>query len=405
MKKLLLNLTVVFSVFALTSCEDDGGVLTINQENNYGNGGVVPTPENTMLNGFVVNGENKVLNPELDYTLNGPLIVKEGGTLTIPAGTKITAQNGADIYIAVMQGAKIMAQGTASNPIVLTSQDRTPGAWGGLIILGRAPINSGLTATSEIGGFNYGGSDPADNSGVIEFVKVEYSGGAVDAASENNGFSFYGVGNGTIVNHIESYYGSDDGVEFFGGTVNVNNIVLIGNEDDSLDWTEGYTGSVTDVYIRHEGSKYDKAIEGDGYNPDIGINVDPVFYSNPTLTNITIEGLGSGTTVQNQESITEGTYEGIRLREATKATFNNVVIRGFGRGFQIKGNGSDATVITSGDHIVSGDLNMVGKFEDVTTHVKNSTNTTFEESQFISIDENANGTNVNAWARSWATGL
>lgn len=404
MKKLLLNLAVVFSVFALTSCEDDGGGLTINQDIDYGNGGIT-TPTTSTLSGFVLSGENKVLDPNIVYSLNGPLIVKEGATLTIPAGTKIIAQNGADVYIAVMQGAKIMAQGTASNPILLTAHDRTPGAWGGLILLGKAPINSGLTATSEIGGFNYGGTDPSDSSGVVEYVIVEYSGGAVDAASENNGFSFYGVGNGTIVNHIESYYGSDDGVEFFGGTVNASNIVLIGNEDDSLDWTEGYTGNITDVYIRHEGTKYDKAIEGDGYNPDLGINVDPVFYSNPTLTNVTIEGLGSSTDIQNQEGISVGSYEGIRLREATQANFNNIVVRGFGRAFQIKGNGSEDSSLTSGHHVLNGDLTVKGKFEDVTTNVKNDSGVDFDETQFIILDNNANGTNVNAWARSWASGL
>lgn len=404
MKKLLLNLAVVFSVFALTSCEDDGGGLTINQDIDYGNGGIT-TPTTSTLSGFVLSGENKVLDPNIVYSLNGPLIVKEGATLTIPAGTKIIAQNGADVYIAVMQGAKIMAQGTASNPILLTAHDRTPGAWGGLILLGKAPINSGLTATSEIGGFNYGGTDPSDSSGVVEYVIVEYSGGAVDAASENNGFSFYGVGNGTIVNHIESYYGSDDGVEFFGGTVNASNIVLIGNEDDSLDWTEGYTGNITDVYIRHEGTKYDKAIEGDGYNPDLGINVDPVFYSNPTLTNVTIEGLGSSTDIQNQEGISVGSYEGVRLREATQANFNNIVVRGFGRAFQIKGNGSEDSSLTSGHHVLNGDLTVKGKFEDVTTNVKNDSGVDFDETQFIILDNNANGTNVNAWARSWASGL
>lgn len=404
MKKLLLNLAVVFSIFAATSCEDDGGGLTINQDIDYGNGGIT-TPTTSTLSGFVLSGENKVLDPNIVYSLNGPLIVKEGATLTIPAGTKIVAQNGADVYIAVMQGAKIMAQGTASQPILLTAEDKTPGAWGGLILLGKAPINSGLTATSEIGGFNYGGTDPNDNSGVVEYVIVEYSGGAVDAASENNGFSFYGVGNETIVNHIESYYGSDDGVEFFGGTVNASNIVLIGNEDDSLDWTEGYTGNITDVYIRHEGTKYDKAIEGDGYNPDLGINVDPVFYSNPTLTNVTIEGLGSSTDIQNQEGISVGSYEGVRLREATQANFNNIVVRGFGRAFQIKGNGSEDSSLTSGHHVLNGDLTVKGKFEDVTTNVKNDSGVDFDETQFIILDNNANGTNVNAWARSWASGL
>lgn len=408
MKRIILSFAVIAALLSTTSCEDDGGDLTINQTitNNNGGGNDPVEEPDTTLSGFVLDGQTLELDPALEYSLNGPMIVREGGTLVIPGGTKIVAANGNDVYIAVMQGGKIMAQGTENNPIVLTSASQTPGSWGGLIVLGKAPINVGSSSTSEIGGFNYGGDDANDNSGVIQYMVIEYSGGRVDSASENNGFSFYGVGAGTTVDHIESYYGSDDGIEFFGGTVNASNIILIGNEDDSLDWTEGFSGSVTDVYIRHEGTKYDKAIEADGFNPDVGVNVDPVFFSNPTVSNVHIVGLGSGTTFQNQEEIEAGKYEAVRLREGTQGDFSNVVIEGFGRGFRLKGNDEGATITTTtGDQVNNNTLNASAKFVDVTTPVKNDSGVDFVESDFLTVDDAATGTDVNAWGASWAVGL
>src|SRR5690606_40596849 len=114
-----------------------------------------------------------------------------------------------------------IANGTVNSPIVFTSDASTPSAgdWGGLIILGKAPINSvagNATSTSEIASLPYGGTDASDDAGIVRYVRVEYSGGAADGQSENNGFSFYGVGNGTVVEYIQAFEGKDDGVEFFG---------------------------------------------------------------------------------------------------------------------------------------------------------------------------------------------
>lgn len=406
MKKTILSLTAAIAFLSVISCEDDGGDLTINQTITNNNGDTDDDDDtDTTLSGFVLSGETLSLDASLEYSLNGPLIVRDGGTLSIPAGTKIVAQSGADIYIAVMQGGKIEATGTSANPITLTSATKTPGAWGGLILLGKAPINAGTTATSEIGGFTYGGTDETDNSGTVQYVVIEYSGGAVDASSENNGFSFYGVGNGTTIDHIESYYGSDDGIEFFGGTANVSHVVLIGNEDDSLDWTEGFSGSVSEVYIKQEGDAYDKAIEADGFNPDVGINVTPTFYSNPTISNVTIEGLGSGTTQQGGQDISSGSYEAVRLREATQGTFTNMVINGYGVAYHLKGNGTTSVSVTTGDQVLSGELKTTTKFTDVTTEVDNDSGVDFSTAEFLTVDSSATGTEVSSWASSWAVGL
>ena len=248
-----------------------------------------------------------VLESNKTYTINGPVIMAEGATLVINEGVTIKAvATGADVYIAISQGAQIIANGTASKPIVMTSGNASPaaGQWGGLILLGKAPINSvtgNATSTSEIGSLPYGGTDNADSSGVLRYVRVEYSGGAADGSSENNGFSFYGVGSGTTVDYIQAYEGADDGIEFFGGTVNINHAVVINCQDDSIDWTEGFTGSITNAYVKH-GADHDKGFECDGYNTDIGNLSNPKFWSKPTVKNVTIVGLGSGTAARKRRA-------------------------------------------------------------------------------------------------------
>jgi len=245
--KFLLGLFTIALLFAGCAADDTADV-TINQ-----GGGDNPNPTDLEIGGTLTSDLTLLTGTE--YGLTDALIVPEGITLTIEPGVVIKATTGSDVYVAVQQGGIINAEGTSSNPIVLTSNSATPnpGDWGGLIILGRAPINSVVggdaTSTSEIGGLPYGGSISDDNSGIIRYVRVEYSGGAADAASENNGFSFYGVGNGTTIDFIQAFEGADDGVEFFGGTVNASHVSVIGAQDDSVDWTEGFTGTLTDVYL------------------------------------------------------------------------------------------------------------------------------------------------------------
>ena len=325
------------------------------------------------------------------YSLQSALIVPEGFTLTMEPGVVVEASTGSDVYIAVLQGGTINAEGTSSNPIVLTSATATPnpGDWGGLILLGRAPINSVVggdaTSTSEIGGLPYGGSIVNDDSGILRYVRVEFSGGAADAASENNGFSFYGVGNGTTIEFIQAFEGADDGVEFFGGTVDASYISVIGAQDDSVDWTEGYTGNLTNVYIEHRTS-HDKGIEGDGFNTDIGNNSDPIFWSAPSITNLTINGLGSS----NAES------EAIRLRAGTRATFNNVIIEGFEEGFDL----DDAE---TGNGVIAGETSISTiSFQDIIVNLKNDTGADFMESDVISnIVDETTGADYNSWNTGW----
>ena len=394
---LFLGLAMVAMLFSCTTDDTADIIINDNSDNSVtnntttgGDGGTEPTGETIYLTGTF--DSDLSLDPINTYILNGPVIMQAGTTLTIPAGMTIKATaGGANIYIAISQGAKIIANGTPTSPIVLTSNSSTPAAgdWGGLILLGKAPINSvtgSATSTSEIGSLPYGGTAANDNSGIIQYLRVEYSGGAADGQSENNGISFYGVGNGTVVQYVEAYEGKDDGLEFFGGTVNVSYIYSVNNQDDSIDWTEGYSGNITHAYVKH-GADHDKGFECDGYNTDFSNAAG--YYSKPTVSNVYILGLGSSTG-----------NEAIRLRAGTQGIFNNIVIEGFEEGFDLDGDQGDNP---TGAGVLSGDLHVTDvTFTDVTTKLKNDTGETFGEAEFISGDGNGTGTDYATWGAGWA---
>jgi len=391
MKTNYLLLSIAIVGLFLASCEADETSDIIINSTTINNGGSDPTSNLIEIGGTKT--EDFTLEIGNEYALTEALIMTDGTTLTIPLGTVIKASAGSDVYVAISQGARILAEGTSSNPIVFTSNVATPNAgdWGGLILLGKAPINSvaggDSTSTSEIGGLPYGGSDVEDNSGIIKYVRVEYSGGAADASSENNGFSFYGVGNGTTIEYIQSFEGKDDGIEFFGGTVNASYISVIGAQDDSIDWTEGFSGTLSNIYIEH-GIEHDKGIEADGFNTDIGNNANPQFFSKPTINNAVILGRGSASG-----------NEAIRLRAGTQGIFNNILIIGFEEGFDLDGDLGDSP---TGQGVVDGNLQVNDvSFNDVILTMKNDTEMPFTEENFISGDGNGTGTDYAIWKNGW----
>ncbi len=384
-KQIILGLALVSMVFSCSTDDTSDIVINDNSVTNNNSGGGTTDPQTIFLSGTYT--EDLTLDANNTYKINGSLIMASGTTLTIPACMTIEAlASGADVYVAISQGAKIVANGTQDCPIVFTSDATNPAAgdWGGLILLGRAPINSVTgtnTATSEIASLPYGGNVADDNSGSLNYVRVEYSGGAADGQSENNGISFYGVGNGTDVNYIQAYAGKDDGIEFFGGTVNANYISVINAEDDSVDWTEGYSGTLTNVYIANRASD-DKAIEADGYNTDFS-NATGVF-SKPNVNNLTIVGEGSGSS-----------SEAIRLRAGTQGIFTNVHITGYAEGFDL-----DDT--DTGNGVVSDDLQVTDvTFVDVTLKMKNDTTVSFTDADFYTGEGNGTGTDYATWGAGW----
>ncbi len=390
--KFLLSFFAIAILLVGCAADDTADVFIENP-----NGGNPTTPENLdNTDDLEIGGtlsEDLTLDTDTEYKLTSALIIPKGLTLTINPGVIIKAIAGADVYIAILQGGTIIAEGTSTNPIVLTSGSATPNAgdWGGLILLGKAPINSvsggDATSTSEIGGLPYGGSTADDNSGIIKYLRVEYSGGAADASSENNGFSFYGVGSGTNIEYIQAFEGKDDGVEFFGGTVNASFISVIGAQDDSVDWTEGFTGTLTNVYVEHSQS-HDKGIEGDGFNTDIGNNADPIFWSAPTINNLTINGNGSS-----------NDNEAIRLRAGTRGLFMNVRISGFAEGFDLDSDGAGSP---TGQGVLDGETGVTDiTFEDTNVNLKNDTGEDFEESDFFTGISNGTGADYSTWNAGW----
>ena len=304
-----MALVAGMSLFAV-SCSDD----TPANENGGDNGG---NEETYVLDKDIT--ENLTLETGKSYTLNGGIHVKPGVTLTIQPGVTLTAKYDDKVdYILVEQGAKIDAQGTASQPVIMTSEKKEPGAWGGLHICGYAHTNNG-TGSSEIGNAAYGGSDDSDNSGILRYIRLEYTGYAFDEEHEANGVSFYGVGNGTTVEHLQAYMGSDDGFEFFGGSVNVKYLVTTDCSDDSFDWTEGWNGKgqYLVAYQANEnelGYACDCLMECD--NNGTNYAASPVAH--PVLSNITLVGNGSDS-------------QGMRLRAGTEVELYNAIIVGKGK--------------------------------------------------------------------------
>ncbi len=214
---------------------------------------------------------------------------KDQGVITIQPGTTITGKSGAD-YLVISRGSQIMAEGTKDAPIVFTTGNTgntSRGQWGGLIINGNARINvAGGEATGEGSTGVYGGTNDADNSGVLKYVRVEFAGFEITPDNELNGIAFQGVGSGTTVDYIQVHKNSDDGVEFFGGAVNVKHVLLTGNRDDSMDWTSGWRGKAQFVIIDQFEDAANNAIEADNLSADMYA----APRSNPTLANFTILG-------------------------------------------------------------------------------------------------------------------
>ena len=310
MKKNYWNLCAMALSAALliSSCGDDN------------NGEKVPEggEDDFLLTGSLA--ENKTLKGGTTYKLSGDSTVKAGATLSIEAGAKIEAVDDDVVdYILIEQGAKIDAQGTSDNPIIMTSEKKEPGAWGGIHICGKARINAeGGAGTSEIGDASYGGTDDADNSGTLRYIRVEYAGYKFNADKEANGFTFYGVGNGTKLEYLQAYAGTDDGFEWLGGSVNAKYLVSTNNSDDSFDWTEGWTGK-GQFFIAYQeeqttlGYDCDALIEAD--NNGDNATLTPV--SCPVLANLTLVGNNS-----------EEGKRGIRLRAGTYAKIYNTLVKG-----------------------------------------------------------------------------
>ena len=290
------------------------------------------------------------------YVLKGFVKVVAPATLTIAAGTKVVGDtNVAGSALFILQGARIEARGTATQPIVFTSQraagSRQPGDWGGLILVGRGQINrsgrvvlEGTTATASDEVVYSGGSDNADNSGTLQYVRVEFAGYPVLQNAELNSFTFAGVGSGTTLDHLQAMAGLDDSFEWFGGAVNAKYLVSYEAGDDHFDAAEGYRGrnqfliAYQDTVLRARAglpggpSSDPQAFEVDGCEGtgcDLGRASEP--YTMPVFANFTLVGTGS--------SVISGQNGGVGmvLRRGTGGTYiNGIVARFPGRAISVR---------------------------------------------------------------------
>ena len=343
MKKFLFSLMMLVTMstlLVLTSCDNESGPIDKTDE------------EDKNLVGSINGVKN--LDKTVEYLITGPVIIEEGGTLNIPAGTVIKAKQGFENYILVLQGGKINIAGTASEPVTITADKNNAeqGHWGGLIINGKAPLSGGEIGTTEINSdYQYGGSNVADNSGSITYLKLEYTGARSDANVEHNGLTLNGVGNGTKIENVYIPNGADDGIEFFGGSVNVKNLLVVNSDDDMFDFTQGYIGTLENAYgIWDPGfvsSEEDpRGIEADG-NLD-GNNPTQSGQSDFTVKNMTID-------LNLVPSKDEGFYmhDVIKVRRGAKATIENALIKGDGQAKDLidvndgKGTGEATISITN----------------------------------------------------------
>jgi len=288
-----------------------------------------------------------------NYTLSGVYKIKAGVTITFDAGSIITADvtNGTDAIV-VENGGKLIMNGTAAEPIVCTEKSKVAGSWGGIIMYGDAPIVGAAgvaTATAEDGltndantAYTYGGTNAAHNGGTLRYVRVEYAGKKItDGTSEMNGFSFYSVGSGTILENLVSYKGADDGYEFYGGTVSAKNLISYGNSDDSFDWQDGWRGqNNTNWYAYQTGTgNFGMEIEAKSVNNN--------FW--PVIDNITLKR-AAGTITEGGSSAAE--YDAIQFKKQGNGVFSNILIAGYttagATAVRIQDNATNTDQISSG---------------------------------------------------------
>ena len=322
MKKLLVLLTTL----TIFGCSKDlgGEVSPIN------------VPSSTTLTGNIT--ATTTLTSDKEWVLKGYVYVTDGAKLIIQPGTVIKSDISEKGALCIERGSQIIAEGTAAKPIVFTSGrpagERTPGDWGGIVILGRAKTNRTLEPTIEGGiGRPYGGTNDLDNSGVLKYVRIEYAGIAAMPNSEINALTLGGVGSGTIIENVQTIYANDDAFEFFGGTVNAKNLYAYGTADDDYDFDFGYRGKVSFSVSKRDPQFVDNGDAGNGVecdNDGTGSSAEP--FTHPILDNMILVGPNDATSLSNHNLA-------MRWRRATQFEVYNSTIIGYMKGgFSMESN-------------------------------------------------------------------
>lgn len=342
--KIHIVLFTLLNAFLLQAQQQPKGIFgSTNWMNNWTNFKPANTEYNEATNIIAGNiDKDTKLVKRNTYQLVGVVYVTNNATLTIEPGTVIRGDDKTCGTLVVTNGAKIIAEGLETDPIVFTSNkeisERRPGDWGGIIILGKAPINT-------LGGvhilpFNlepmlnhYGGSDAEDNSGILKYVRIEYSGRKLSALKELNGLSLAGVGRKTTLSNIQISYSNDDSFECYGGDLNLNNLISYRTTDDDFDFTQGAQININNsIAIRHPFSSDisgSRCFEVDSYdkveNTDMTKKMTKINANNITLVNLE---------ENNQGLVRESIY----VRENTFFNLNNSIVSGFSPFVLLEGN-------------------------------------------------------------------
>ena len=356
MKTLKILLSLLFIIIIIGCSEDDPVIEyvtvteTVVETVEVQAQPTIPDVQSVGTGGVTYIEEDTTWTNDRIWLMDGKIIVRGGATLTIESGTIVKAEtdDGADATVLVIaKGGKINAVGTADDPIIFTDNDdqigyddngispnRVPsdmGKWGSIVVLGNASTGTD-TGEAEIEGIatgydwtTYGGSDNSENSGNIEYVSIRHSGKELNAGEELQGLTMGGVGNGTTVQNLEIVGSKDDGIEIFGGSVDVTNLFIYYNGDDAIDLDQAYKGTISNaVVIMNTGT--DNVFEFDGTEDSTG-TIDGAF----TVQNVTAYG--------NANAEKTDTY-GHWKSDATCFT-TNVVYKDFITGTTIEGIDSD----------------------------------------------------------------
>ncbi len=285
-----------------------------------------------------------------DTTIAGPHYVLPGVTLTVEpgvtvsfeyhnnnsdeVGTIITLDQDDENYSETRPSGRLVADGSADNPIVFTSARDNPqrNDWGGIIMVGHAP-NSNPSGVGEVEGLDdaiqYGGDKDDDDSGVLRYVRIEYTGYSIAEGSELQALTLYSVGSGTTIENVQTYEVSDDGIELFGGTVDVKFYVVYGADDDSFDYDQGWTGR-GQFWLAVQKPGADNGFENDGCD-DLSDCDGGNGPTSPNIYNVTAYGAGEGSSPEKNNF-------GLRLRENLQGSYNNFIVSNFdGANFVLEG--------------------------------------------------------------------
>lgn len=356
-----------------------------------------PYADQIRDNGVIISGSidgDRTFVSDSTYYLDGYVFV-ENGTLTIEPGTVIMGfeepsdvAEGNETSLIITRTAQIDAQGTATNPIIFTSElDEEPFGgsltlnetnsklWAGLIILGNAPAYSnGNTDAIQIEGIvdadersQYGGDEPDHSSGTLEYVSIRFSGAEIGPGDEIQGLTLGGVGRGTTINHIDIFVSADDGIEIFGGTVDIRNISVAFAEDDSFDFDLGWTGNGQYLFALQGGNGADHGGEWDGANPD-----NAPLYSTARLYNMTLIGQGLNDTSRDVDAPAVLSRDG-----SAYSIFNSIITDYNGKGIEIEDlndaeDSYDKTILdVNGDEAsITGNLWYTGNATSIETMIK-----------------------------------